>query len=109
MSNIEHSTKVSKGSGLDDRTVLGHLEAVADNLGVEIRYEPMEGETPFSPGGMCRIRGKQVLIINAKAPPADQIATFVKAFSRLDLSQIYLRPGIRKLLEGKIEGAEGKD
>ncbi len=93
---------------MDERTVLGHLEAVANSLGVEIRYEPMEGETSFSSGGMCRIRGKEVIIINTKAPPADQIATFVKAFRRLDLSQIYLRPGIRDLLEGKIEGAEGK-
>ena len=88
---------------MDDRTVLGHLEAVADKLGVEIRYEPMEGETSLSSGGMCRIRGKQVIIINSKAPPGDQITTFVRAFRRLDLSQIYLRPGIRDLLEGEMD------
>lgn len=84
---------------MDDRTVLGHLEAVAEQLGVEIRYEPMEGETVLSPGGMCRIRGKTVIIVNAKAPLEDQVRTLVKALRRLDLSQIYLRPGIRDLLE----------
>jgi len=84
---------------LDARAVLGYLEAVAEQLGVEIRYEPMEGETVLSPGGMCRIRGKTVIIVNAKAPLEDQVRTLVKALRRLDLSQIYLRPGIRDLLE----------
>lgn len=88
---------------MDDRTVLGHLEAVADKLGVEIRYEPMEGEASLSSGGLCRIRGKQVIIINAKASPGDRIRTFVKALRRLDMRQIYLRPGIRDLLEGETE------
>jgi hypothetical protein len=92
---------------LDARTVLGYLEAVADQLGVEIRYEPMEGETALSPGGLCRIRDKQVIIVNSKAPPGDQVGTFVKALRRLDLSQIYLRPGIRDLLEGDTAGEEG--
>ena len=94
---------------MDDRTVLGHFEAVADKLGVEIRYDPMEGETSLSSGGMCRIRGKQVIIINSKSPPGDQITTFVKAFRRLDLSQIYLRPGIRDLLEGYAEESEAEE
>jgi len=84
---------------LDARAVLSYLEAVAEQLGVEIRYEPMEGETVLSPGGMCRIRGKTVIIVNAKAPLEDQVRTLVKALRRLDLSQIYLRPGIRDLLE----------
>jgi len=93
---------------LDARTILGHLESVADQLGVEIRYEPMEGETALSPGGLCRIRGKQVIIVNSKAPSGDQVGTLVKALRRLDLSQIYLRPGIRDLLEGEIGEEEGR-
>ncbi|MCF8145388.1 MAG: hypothetical protein K9N21_15840 [Deltaproteobacteria bacterium] len=93
---------------MDARTILGHLEVVADQLGVEIRYEPMEGETALSPGGLCRIRGKQVIIVNSKAPPGDQVGTFVKALRRLDLGQIYLKPGIRDLLEGEIGEEEGR-
>jgi hypothetical protein len=90
---------MSRGITLDATTVLGHLEAVAEQLGVEIRYEPMEGETVFSPGGMCRIRGTLVIIVNSRAPLSDQIRTVAKALRRLDVSQIYLRPGIRDLLE----------
>jgi len=88
---------------LDETATLGHLEALANNLGVEIRYESMEGETPFSSGGMCRIRDKQVIIINKKAATADKVTTLVKAFRRFDLSRIYLRPVLRDLLEGEVD------
>lgn len=87
---------------MDAKTILGHLEAVAEQLGVEIRYEPMEDETALSPGGLCRIRDKQVIIVNSRAPARDQVGTLVKALRRLELNQIYLRPGIRDLLEGEI-------
>jgi hypothetical protein len=85
---------------LDPRTVLGHLEAVAEQLGVEIRYEPMAGEAVLSPGGMCRIRGDPVIIVNSTATLEDKIRTVAKALRRLDVSRIYLRPTIRELLEG---------
>ena len=94
--------RVNRGVRLDARTVLGHLEALAEQIGVEIRYEPMEGEAALSPGGMCRIRGRQVIIVNSKAPLGDQIHTLVKALRRLDLSQVYLRPSIRDLLERDV-------
>jgi hypothetical protein len=99
---------MNKGITLDARTVLGHLEAVAEQLGVEIRYEPMEGETVLSPGGMCRIRGSLVIIVNSKAPLGDQIRTVAKALRRLDVSRIYLRPGIRDLLETDTAEEDGR-
>lgn len=95
---------MKRGFRLDAGIVLGNLETVAEQLGVEIRYEPMEGETGLSPGGLCRIRGKQIIIVNSKSPPEDQVATVIKALRRFDLSRIYLRPGIRDLLEGKTAG-----
>ncbi|MCD6305129.1 MAG: hypothetical protein J7M32_02430 [Deltaproteobacteria bacterium] len=85
---------------MDARKVLAQLEGAAEQLGLKIRYEPVEGETGPSLGGMCRIRGRPVIIINSKAAPADQVHILVKALRRLDLNRIYLRPGIRELLEG---------
>ena len=87
---------------------MGHLEALANNLGVEIRYESMEGDNPFSSGGMCRIRDKQVIIINQRAATADKVRTLAKALKCFDLTQIYLRPVLRDLLDGEIEGSEAK-
>jgi len=84
---------------MDETATLGHLEALAHNLGVEIRYESMEGDNPLSLGGMCRIRDKQVIIINQKAATSDKVRTLVKALKCFDLTQIYLRPLLRDLLE----------
>jgi len=46
---------------VDETATLGYLEALAHTLGVEIRYESMEGDNPFSSGGMCQIYLKPVL------------------------------------------------
>ncbi len=87
---------------MDETATLGHLEALAHNLGVEIRYESMEGDNPLSLGGMCRIRNKQVIIINQKAATSDKVRTLVKALKCFDLTQIYLRPVLRDLLDGEV-------
>jgi len=92
---------------LDETATLGYLEALAHNLGVEIRYESMEGDNPFSSGGMCRIRDKRVIIINQRATTADKVRTLVKALRCFDLTHLYLRPVLRDLLEE--EGGEAKN
>ncbi len=88
---------------MDETATLGYLEALANNLGVEIRYESMEGDNPFSSGGMCRIRDKQVIIVNQRAATGDKVRTLVKALKCFDLTQIYLRPVLRDLLEGEVD------
>jgi len=84
---------------LDDRVLLGHLEALAHTLGVEIRYETLEGETPFRSGGLCRVREKQFIIVNKVATTAEKVQTLARALGRFDLSRIYLKPALRDLLE----------
>ena len=78
---------------------MSHLEALAHSLNIEIRYESMDSETAFSSGGLCRIKDKQYIIVNAKAPTGEKVRILVRALRRFDLSQVYLRPAIRALLE----------
>ena len=84
---------------MDETVVLGHLEALAHTLGIQIRYEYIEIETAFPSGGLCRIRGKQVIIVNTKATVGEKVQTFTRALRRFDLSNIYLKPALRDLLE----------
>jgi len=84
---------------LDEAVVLGHLEALAHALGIQIRYESIESETTFPSGGLCRIRDKQVIIVNMKAPVGEKIQTLIQALRRFDLGNIYLKPALRDLLE----------
>jgi len=50
-------------------------------------------------GGLCKLRGEKILIINSKAPVRDKIQAFARALSNFDLDQIYIRPAIRALLD----------
>jgi hypothetical protein len=84
---------------LDENTLLGQLEELAHSLGIEIRYEPLRRESSFFPGGLCRVKGEYVLILNATATTEDKIQTMAKAVNRFDLSRIYLRPGLREFLD----------
>ena len=84
---------------MNETAALDHLETLAHNLGIEIRYENLEGEATFSPGGICRIRNKLVIIVNRKAGPRDKIHTLARALKRFDLSQVYIRPALREFLE----------
>jgi len=101
---VNRQYSILQGCTLDDTATLGYLEALAHNLGVEVRYESMEGDNPLSSGGMCRIRDKQVVIINQRAATADKVRTLVKALKCFDLTQIYLRPVLRDLLEDEVGG-----
>lgn len=83
---------------MEERKLLGELEALAHKLNVAIRYETFEGET-FSPGGICRIRGKPVIMVNQSASLRDKCRTLAKALKRFDLNGLYLKPALRELLE----------
>ena len=88
---------------MDETAILGQLEALAHNLGILIRYEPLETETAFPSGGLCRIKNKHFIIVDERAAIGDKIRTLAKALSRFDLSRVYLRPALRNYLEKSAE------
>ena len=88
---------------MDDKAVISHLEALADTLGVRIRYELIEGDTTFPEGGFCRVKDQQLIIINARATLGEKIVVLIKALKRFDLSRVYLKPALRELFEDRIE------
>ena len=84
---------------MDNAGLLEHLEALAHTLGIPIRYERMEGETTFPSGGLCRIKGKHVIIVNESAATGEKVRTIADALRRFDLSEVYLKPALRDFLE----------
>jgi len=84
---------------LDENTLLGQLEELAQSLGIEIRYEILKREGLSSAGGLCRLKGQYLLIIHSKAPVPEKIEALAHAVKRFDLGQLYLRPGLREFLD----------
>ncbi len=81
------------------KVTLEQLEEIATQIGIDIRYEPLQIEGTIHTGGYCRVMGKPVVILNKKAAKSEQIKVLLDALRRHDLTVIYLRPSIRKLIE----------
>lgn len=87
-----------KKQRVEDENLLGHLEDLANSLNIEVRYEQLKKEGAFFPGGLCKVKGEDIIIINSNATIEDKIVTLSKALSTFDLSQIYIRPALREFL-----------
>jgi N-dimethylarginine dimethylaminohydrolase len=84
---------------LDESAVLRELEELARSLEVEVRYENLKREGGFTSGGLCRLKGRYLLVINSKATNTDKIEALASALTRFDLSHSYLKPGLRDFLD----------
>jgi hypothetical protein len=103
LSRVRETDSVTERILLDENTLLGQLEELARSLAIEVRYEPLKKEGAFSTGGLCKLRGEYLLIIHSKASVTDKIEALASALKRLDLTQVYLRPGLRDFLDGFTE------
>jgi hypothetical protein len=88
---------------MDEEFLLNQLEKLAEKLGVLVRDENINIEESSGTGGLCRIEGKYVLILNSKATVKEKNKVMIKALQQFDLSDIYIKPVIRELLEGYEE------
>jgi hypothetical protein len=88
---------------VDDAILLWQLEELADQLGILVRDENIILEEAFSAGGLCRVDGKYILILNSKATMDEKLQVMVKALRQFDFDDMYVKPVIRELLEGYEE------
>jgi len=86
---------------MDDNTILCQLEELAGRLGINIRYASLDTDGLRHMGGFCQIKGQDCVIINQKATPREKIHIFIDALQRHDLSEIYILPSLREMLDGK--------
>ena len=84
---------------MDDHIALDQLEALAYVLGIEVRYEKIPQDDVTISGGLYRLKGKNVIVIDSRAKAKDRIRTLVQALKPFDLTNVYIRPALRELLE----------
>ncbi len=80
--------------------LLTHLEELAESLGIKVRYEQLKKESTFFPGGLCRVKGEDIIIINSSTVIEDRVEILARELSSFDLSQIYILPALREYLSG---------
>ena len=84
---------------MEESAFLNELEEVARSLGIEVRYENLKREGGFISGGLCRLKGQYLLIVNSRAAARDKVEVLAGAVSKFDLSRLYLKPGLRDFLD----------
>ena len=85
---------------MDDEVILHYLEELAEKLEILVRDENINMEESFSSGGLCRIEGQYVIILNSKTSMKEKIQVMITALQQFDLSDMYIKPVIRELLDG---------
>jgi hypothetical protein len=88
---------------MHDEVILSYLEELAEKLEILVRDENINIEESSSPGGLCRVEGKPVIILNSKASVKEKIQVMIAALQQFDLSDLYVKPVIRELLDGYKE------
>jgi|GEM_PF-2080822 len=67
--------------------VLRDLCEVAAKAGVEVRIEPFH-RTLAGKGGLCRVDGRRVILVDANLAVVDQVGIVGQALGRIDLGSI---------------------
>ncbi len=77
------------------RDVLRELEALAGRLGIPIRAESFDLRVMAGAGGLCWLRGRPVIVVDAGAPLMDRVAVVASALAEFDLETLYISPLLR--------------
>jgi UDP-N-acetylmuramate dehydrogenase len=83
---------------VDDRDLLDELARVAARLGVQVRIEPFESP-PARGGGRCLVDGREIILLDARAPLGDRVGALAAALAGLDLDDVYVTPEARDRVE----------
>jgi hypothetical protein len=83
--------------------LLAELEALAARLGVTVRTEPFGGGILDGHGGLCRIRGQPLVVMDASLGTEDRIEVLATALATFDLEGVFVAPVVRQ----RIEAAKG--
>jgi hypothetical protein len=75
------------------------LVALAEKAGVEVRIEPFGLAQLRGKGGLCRIRGRQVILVDASLGPVEQAGVIGEALGSVDLGAIAIPEGLGPFLK----------
>ena len=83
---------------VDPQRALAGLVAAAERLGIEVRSTALRGTHP-SAGGLCRVNGKSLVLLNSKASFIDRGLALAEALASLNLELDHLEPELARYLE----------
>ena len=80
---------------LSNSELMQHLIQLAASLDIRIREDSIEG----SRGGLYILKGSKHVVVDRDLDPNEKIDIIVDAVKKQDLSNVYVLPALRDLLE----------
>ncbi len=68
------------------------------NLAERLGYTVVQDTGSFS-GGLCTVEGQAMIVLNRSAPIEQRLRYLAHALAGRDMTDIYVKPAVRKLLE----------
>ncbi|HXN13990.1 MAG TPA: hypothetical protein VN865_12830 [Candidatus Acidoferrales bacterium] len=79
--------------------IVEELAEAAQRVGLEVRREKIMREIGYrARGGACRLRDKNLVIIDRDQPAAEQLEVIAEALRSRDLESLYLSPAARRVV-----------
>jgi hypothetical protein len=91
--------------------LLDELALAAERAGIRVRVESFDShlsDVKRPRGGLCTLRGERLILVDAKLPLPEQIATLAEALARVDLEHLFLPPIVRATIGAYAPVAEGE-
>lgn len=84
------------------------LTLAADRAGIRVRaeaFDPNLSDVKRPRGGLVTLRGAKVILVDAKLPLPERIATLASALAEIDLEHLSLSPMLRATIGAYRSGA----
>ncbi len=92
--------------------LLEELVRAAERAGIAVRsevFDPNLSDVKRPRGGLCTLRGVRLILVDAKLPLPERIATVAGALSEVDLDHLFLPPIVRATIGAYRQGAPTKE
>ncbi len=89
--------------------ILRELIALAARMGIEVRSEPFDLQVIEGKGGLCKVHGQSLVVMDAGLPLIDKIGVVAEALSHFDIEAIYVPPILRASIERRKRASRGED
>jgi hypothetical protein len=85
--------------GLSDTALLQHLETLAAQLEVEVRYEKLADDEVTIHSGGCKLQDRNLILIDLQQPLMERARLLARELSRYDLENFYILPRVRDFIQ----------
>jgi hypothetical protein len=85
--------------GLSDTALLQHLESLAAQLEIEVRYENLADDEVTIHSGGCKLLDRDLVLIDRQQPLVERARLLARELSRYDLENFYILPRVREFIE----------